>query len=258
MRFSLPDKDVFVIDALANPPVQRAGSSGFYTGVGTILYNMIVNPVSGKVYVTNTDAKNDLRFEGPGSFAGETLRGHLHESRITVLGPGGVAPRHLNKHINYASCRAPLPNPENERSLALPQGMAITSNGATLYVAALGSSKIGILNTAALENDTFTPSAADHIPVSGGGPRGWCSIKRAAASTRSPPSTTRSPSSTPPRAPRWPTCRCTAPSRPASPMAGGFFTTRNSRPATGTRRARAAMCSAISIAWPGTSAIRMR
>lgn len=172
VRFSLPDRDVFVIDALANPPVKQAGSSGFYTGVGTILYNMIVNPVNGKVYVTNTDAQNDKRFEGPGIFAGETLRGHLHESRITVLGPGGVAPRHLNKHIDYATCCAPLPGTENERSLALPQGMAITSNGATLYVAALGSGKIGIFNTAALENDTFTPSAADHIPVSGGGPTG--------------------------------------------------------------------------------------
>ncbi|HVK69817.1 MAG TPA: beta-propeller fold lactonase family protein [Polyangium sp.] len=172
MRFSLPDEDVFVIDATANPPAQKAGASGFYTGVGTILYNMIVNPVNGKVYVTNTDAQNDKRFEGPGIFAGETLRGHLHESRITVLGPGSVAPRHLNKHIDYATCCAPLPNTENERSLALPQGMAITSNGATLYVAALGSNKIGIFNTAALENDTFSPSATDHIPVSGGGPTG--------------------------------------------------------------------------------------
>ena len=172
MRFSLPDEDVFVIDATANPPAQKAGASGFYTGVGTILYNMIVNPVNGKVYVTNTDAQNDKRFEGPGIFAGETLRGHLHESRITVLGPGSVAPRHINKHIDYATCCAPLPNTENERSLALPQGMAITSNGATLYVAALGSNKIGIFNTAALENDTFSPSATDHIPVSGGGPTG--------------------------------------------------------------------------------------
>ncbi|TKD03171.1 beta-propeller fold lactonase family protein [Polyangium fumosum] len=172
VRFSLPDEDVFVIDATAHPPAQKAGPSGFYTGVGTILYNMIVNPVNGKVYVTNTDAQNDKRFEGPGIFAGETLRGHLHESRITVLGAGSVAPRHINKHIDYASCCAPLPNTENERSLALPQGMAITSNGATLYVAALGSNKIGIFNTAALENDTFVPSATNHIPVSGGGPTG--------------------------------------------------------------------------------------
>lgn len=56
VRFSLPDKDVFVIDATANPPVQFAGSAGFYSGVGTVLFNMITNPVSGKVYVSNTEA----------------------------------------------------------------------------------------------------------------------------------------------------------------------------------------------------------
>ena len=51
---------------------------------------MIVNPVSGKVYVSNTEALNQNRFEGPGTFAGHSVRGHLHESRITVLGPTGA------------------------------------------------------------------------------------------------------------------------------------------------------------------------
>src|SRR5436309_451768 len=170
VRFSLPDKDVFVIDANANPPAQLGGAAGYYQGVGTILYNMAVNPVSGKVYVSNTEAGNDKRFEGPGTFAGHSLRGHLHESRITVLGPGGgVAPRHLNKHINYAACCDAIPNAENDKSLALPQEMAVTSDGRTLYVATLGTSKIGVFDTTALENDTFTPSTADQIKVSGGG-----------------------------------------------------------------------------------------
>ena len=85
---------------------------------------------------------------------------------------GGVAPRHLNKHIDFHHCCAPVPNAENARSLALPQGMAVTRNGATLYVAALGSDKVGIFSTAQLENDTFVPSAASQIHVSGGGPTG--------------------------------------------------------------------------------------
>ncbi|HEY0555071.1 MAG TPA: hypothetical protein VGG20_12445 [Thermoanaerobaculia bacterium] len=170
VRFSLPDKDVFVINANANPPAQLGGTAGFYRGVGTILFNMAVNPVSGKIYVSNTEAGNDKRFEGPGTFAGHSLRGHLHESRITVLGPGGsVAPRHLNKHINYAVCCDAIPNPENDKSLALPQEMAVTSDGRTLYVATLGTSKIGVFDTGELEHDTFTPSTADQIKVSGGG-----------------------------------------------------------------------------------------
>src|SRR6185369_6600116 len=80
--------------------------------------------------------------------------------------------RHLNKHIHFGSCCAPIPNAENARSLALPQGMAVTGNGATLYVAALGSDKIGVFSTAQLESDTFVPSAANQIHVSGGGPTG--------------------------------------------------------------------------------------
>ncbi len=173
VKFSLPDKDVFVLDAMANPPHQLSGPGGFFQGVGTILYSMIVNPVNGKVYVANTDANNADRFEGPGTFAGHSLRGHLHENHLTVLTPGGgVAVRHLNKHINYQSCCAPVPNAENARSLALPQGMAVTGNGATLYIAALGSDEVGVFSTKELENDTFVPSAASHIPVSGGGPTG--------------------------------------------------------------------------------------
>ncbi|HVG64039.1 MAG TPA: beta-propeller fold lactonase family protein, partial [Hyalangium sp.] len=172
VKLSLPDKDVFVIAASADTPFALPGQNGFYAGVGTILFNMAVNPVNGKVYVSNTQGRNDLRFEGPGTFAGSSLRGHLHESRITVLSPAGVAPRHLNKHIDYSTCCAPIPNPENEKSLAQPLGMAVTSDGATLYVAAFGSSKIGVYSTAALETDTFVPSTANQIPVSGGGPTG--------------------------------------------------------------------------------------
>jgi DNA-binding beta-propeller fold protein YncE len=170
IRFSLPDKDVFVINANANPPAQAAGAAGYYKGVGTVLYNMVVNPVSGKVYVSNTEAGNEKRFEGPGTFAGHSIRGHLHESRITVLGAAGsVTPRHLNKHINYDVCCDTIPNAENDKSLAFPQQMAVTRDGKTLYVATLGTSKIGVFNTSALENDTFTPSTADQIKVSGGG-----------------------------------------------------------------------------------------
>jgi DNA-binding beta-propeller fold protein YncE len=173
VRLSLPDKDVFVIDAMANPPVQVSGPAGFFTGVGTVLFNMAVNPASGKVYVSNSEAFNEVRFEGPGTFAGSSVRGHLHESRITVLTPGGgVAPRHLNKHIDFSSCCDPIPNAENEKSLAQPLGMAVTSDGSELYVAALGSSKVGVYSTAALETDTFVPSTANQIPVTGGGPTG--------------------------------------------------------------------------------------
>ena len=167
VRFSLPDKDVFAINANANPPVQ---TGTVFTGVGTILFNMVVNPASGAVYVTNTDAHNEVRFEGPGIFGRSTVRGHLHEARITVLSGSTVMPRHLNKHIDYSI----VPSPKNvaPKSLAIPVGMAVSSDGGTLYVTAFGSSKIGIFDTAALENDSFVPDSHNQIPVSGGGPSG--------------------------------------------------------------------------------------
>jgi DNA-binding beta-propeller fold protein YncE len=170
IKFNLPDKDVFTINANANPPT--ALSSGTFAGVGTILFNMVVNPVSGKVYVSNTEARNEFRFEGAGDFFDETVRGRLHQSRITVLAGSTAQPRHLNKHIDYNACCAPLPNAENDRSLAQPVDMAITNDGRTLFVSAFGSAKIGIFDTAELEADSFVPDDADHIELSGGGPTG--------------------------------------------------------------------------------------
>ena len=113
--------------------------------------------------VSNTEAFNHTRFEGPGISAGHSLRGHLHESRITVPAPMAAAPRHLNKHINYAICCAPVPNAESETSLAQPNAMAITRDGATLYVAALGSSKIGVYDTHELEHNTFVPTPPSRL-----------------------------------------------------------------------------------------------
>jgi YVTN family beta-propeller protein len=168
VNFSLPDKDVFAIDANANPPAQTA----FYAHVGTVLFNMVVNPANGKVYVSNTEALNDVRFSGTGAFAGSTVRGHMHESRITVLSGSTVSPRHLNKHINFASCCAEIPNDENAKSLAIPLQMVVSGDGTTLYLAAFGSSKIGIYSTAQLEANTFVPSTSSQIVVSGGGPSG--------------------------------------------------------------------------------------
>jgi YVTN family beta-propeller protein len=172
LRFSLPDKDVFAIDAAANPPVQVAGPAGFRAGVGTVLFNMAVNPVTGTIYVSNTDAQNHVRFEGPGTFAGSTVRGNVHQTRITVIEGSAVAPRHLNRHVDFSACCAPIPNDENQRSLAIPLDMAVSGDGSTLYLAAFGSSKVAVFDTGELEDDTFVPDAGQHIEVSGGGPAG--------------------------------------------------------------------------------------
>ena len=170
VRFDLPDTDVFAIDA--NALTQTAA----YAHVGTTLFNMAANPISGNLYVSNTDAVNNARFEGPGIFAGHTVQGHLAEARVTVISGSSVTPRHLNKHIDYTKLAgSPVFDPTAKmHSLATPLGIAVTKDGKSLYVAAFGSSKVGVFSTTELENDTFNPvtESSNYITVSGGGPSG--------------------------------------------------------------------------------------
>jgi DNA-binding beta-propeller fold protein YncE len=176
VRFSLPDKDVFAIDASTLTEIAS------HSSVGTTLFNMVVNPASGRLYVSNTEARNDTRFEGPGVVGGSTVQGHLAEARVTVIenpnttNPANVKPRHLNKHLDYSKLAGdPGFDPTAKaHSLALPVDMVIDSTGSTLYVAAFGSSKVGVFDTATLEDDTFDPTltSVNYITVTGGGPGG--------------------------------------------------------------------------------------
>ena len=170
VRFNLPDQDVFAVNA--NSLEQTAA----FAHVGTTLFNMVANPATGRLYVSNTEAFNHVRFEGPGIFGGRTVQGHLAETRITVIDGGTVRPRHLNKHLDYTRLAgSPGFDPTaKSHSLSTPLGMAVTNDGRTLFLAAFGSSRIGVFETAELESDTFNPknASANYLPVSGGGPSG--------------------------------------------------------------------------------------
>ncbi|HKQ76250.1 MAG TPA: hypothetical protein VJ810_21325 [Blastocatellia bacterium] len=170
VRFRLPDRDVFAVNA--NTLTQTAA----FSHVGTTLFNMVTNPVTGRLYVSNTEAFNQVRFEGPGIFGGSTVQGHLAETRITVISNGTVTPRHLNKHIDYSKLAGSPgfdPTAKNH-SLSTPLEMVVTRDGQRLFIAAFGSSKIGVFDTVGLENNTFDPTSAsaNYIAVSGGGPSG--------------------------------------------------------------------------------------
>jgi YVTN family beta-propeller protein len=168
VRFNLPDYDVFEIDASADPPRE----SDRFSGVGTILFNMVVHPATGALYVSNTEARNETRFSGPGVLAGHTVRGHLHVARVSRIDPatGAVTAHHLNPHIDYAV--VPSPSGVKERSLATPLDMVLSGDGGTLYLAAFGSSAVAILPTAELDGTVETPGTAARVTVSGGGPGG--------------------------------------------------------------------------------------
>jgi len=170
VEFTLPDKDVFAVDA--NALTEKVA----YPHVGTTLFNMVANPVTGVLYVSNTESNNMTRFEGSGKFGGSTVQGKIALSRVTVISGSNVLPRHLNKHIDYTKL---VNDPgfdatAKNHSLATPLDMAVTKDGRTLYVTAYGSSRIGVFSTAEMEADTFNPRAAsaNYITVSGGGPSG--------------------------------------------------------------------------------------
>jgi len=159
LPISLPDQDVFEIDALSDPPRQVRA----YAGVGTVLYNLAVHPHTGRVYATNTEARNEVRFEA-------AVRGHQHVSRISILEAGVVTVRPLNPHIDYAVVASP-PGVA-ERSLALPLGMTFDPAGERMFVAAFGSGVVGVLDVAALDSGSLVPGEPAPITVSGGGPSG--------------------------------------------------------------------------------------
>ena len=104
------------------------------------------------------------------NWANTTVRGHLTDQRISVIRNGVVAPRILNKHIDYS-----LPNgsqQERDISVSTPLGMAVSADGETLYLSAFGSSKIAAYSTSELHDDTFVPNVQSQIQLSGGGPAG--------------------------------------------------------------------------------------
>lgn len=170
VEFNLPDKDVFAVDA--NKLTEKVA----FPHVGTVLFNMAVNPVTGTLYVSNTEANNMVRFEGSGKFGGTTVQGKIAQARVTVIANSQVSPRHLNKHIDYSKlANDPGFDPTaKNHSLATPLDMAVTRDGRTLYVTAYGSSRIGVFDTAEVEADTFNPRTASsrYIDVTGGGPSG--------------------------------------------------------------------------------------
>ena len=178
VKLSLPDYDVFEIDAsTAIPTLGRQVS-----GVGTTLFNMAVHPNTGKVYVSNTDAINHIRFEGPG-VGSSTVRGRVAESRISVVDvkAGTVDPVHLNPHINFNAAQGQATAAaEKAKSLSQPMAMVFSASGDTLFTALYGSGKVAALSASTLSKAAFVPNAADHIPV----PAGPAGLALNAAGTR--------------------------------------------------------------------------
>lgn len=160
--FSLPDQDVFPIDA--NALTALAGQE--VSGVATTIFNLAVNPANGNVYASNTEDHNEIRFEGHVFDGVHGVRGRIVESSITVINGGAPVRHHLNPHINYAV--SPGPESEIEQSSAFPLDMAFSSDGSRVYVAMFGSRHVALMDSALLEAGTVAKTLIDV----GGGPSG--------------------------------------------------------------------------------------
>ena len=134
--FELPDHDVFVIDAEA----EQARVIQSISNVGTVLFNIAVQPGAGEIWVSNTEALNHIPHES-------RLNGRFAENRITRLIPDGASYRiaavNLNPHVEVTPSVA-----REKRALGLAQPLEIVfqPDGREAYVAAFGSRKIGVLD----------------------------------------------------------------------------------------------------------------
>ena len=134
--YTLSDVDLTLIDATTNaPPIQTE-----VTGIGTHIGNAVLDSAGSRLYVLNDDAHNEVRFE-------PNLSGRFISTRVSIVNfaaqTPGITAVDLNPHINLDVSAGS--DAERAQSLALPADIACGADG-TLYVAATGSAKVGILD----------------------------------------------------------------------------------------------------------------
>ena len=129
----LSDHDVIEIDP------RRLKVADVFTTVGTILFNLAQHPQTGDLWVTNTEARNLVRFE-------PVLRGHVVDNRITVVHPEqNDAPvvLDLNEGLDYSV----LPNQVAlQTAMAQPTDVIFNQSGSQAFVTSYGTDRVGILD----------------------------------------------------------------------------------------------------------------
>lgn len=128
IKYVMPDNDVAEIDTTT------LAVTRYFPRVGTSNLGLAVQPGSGDIFVTNTDARNLIHFE-------PNLRGHAVDNRLTRISAigGALAISDLNPGTNYSL----LPNPNAQgTALAQPTAIVFAPAGDFSYVAAFGSDRI--------------------------------------------------------------------------------------------------------------------
>ena len=171
MRFRLPDKDVFAIDAdtlAQNRVLHRRRHHALQHGH---------QPGQRQAVRVQQRSAEPHALRRSGRVRRQHRAGQSGADAHHRASPAARSRRVISTSTSTTACSRTSPGFDpttKNHSLSTPLDMAVSSDGARLYVAAFGSSKVGVFDTAALENNSFNPrtASANYINVSGGGPSG--------------------------------------------------------------------------------------
>jgi YVTN family beta-propeller protein len=136
LGFELKDEDVFEID-VKTTSIRRS-----FAKVGTTLFNMAEHPTTHEIWVTNTDARNLIRFE-------PELKGHVVDNRISRLDrASGAADEVSITDLNLQSDERLLTTFEPATAIAQPTDVIFTPTGEKAFVASFGTDRIGVFDAA--------------------------------------------------------------------------------------------------------------
>ncbi|MEO7297473.1 MAG: hypothetical protein ABI042_02715 [Verrucomicrobiota bacterium] len=161
IKYTMPDNDVVEISVSSNAVIR------YFPRVGTVNLALAVHPVSGDLFVANTEARNLVRFE-------PNLRGHIVDNRVSKIsiGSGAVSPIDLNSNINYSI----LPNSSaRSNALAQPTAIIFETNGNSFFIAAFGSDRVARLDQNGMvlsRIEIGSTTGASVNPATKRGPRG--------------------------------------------------------------------------------------
>jgi len=142
VSWDLTDADLVRISFASGAPL----IDGTARGVGTLLYAAAIDPVSGELFVANTEAHNEVYFE-------PKLVGAAVRNNLTRVDPSSLVPTvfSLNTHVDEGTPGQPTPPSSpalRAESLAIPHGVLVSavSGSREVYVSAIGSERVAVVN----------------------------------------------------------------------------------------------------------------
>ncbi len=148
--WDLPDHDLAQIDTATL-------AVSYVSGLMNIGMALAVHPVSGRVTLVGTDARNEVRFE-------PNLRGRFIRVNLASAGTGSApVVIDLNPHLDYAS--ATLDAALRERSIGDPRALVWSADGTRGFVAGMGSNNVVVLTANGARDPALAPIVVGEGPA---------------------------------------------------------------------------------------------